>query len=52
MIYMMYGMKVLVYGSRGWIGKQFINLLKKNKVNFIEGRESYSHAKVSFSEKN
>jgi len=39
MISMIYGMKVLVYGSRGWIGKQFINLLKQNKVNFIEGRE-------------
>ena len=30
-------MRVLVYGSRGWIGLQFIEILKKNKIDFIEG---------------
>ena len=30
-------MKVLVYGSKGWIGNQFITLLKENNINFIEG---------------
>ena len=30
-------MKLIVYGSKGWIGTQFINLLQKNNVNFIIG---------------
>ena len=30
-------MKVLVYGSRGWIGSQFINILKENNIDFICG---------------
>jgi nucleoside-diphosphate-sugar epimerase len=30
-------MKVLVYGSRGWIGKQFIEILIKNQINYVEG---------------
>ena len=30
-------MKVLVYGSQGWIGQQVINELKKQNINFIEG---------------
>ena len=32
-------MKVLVYGSKGWIGSQFINILSSNKINFIEGKK-------------
>ena len=32
-------MKVLVYGSKGWIGSQFIALLKQNNISFVEGRE-------------
>jgi nucleoside-diphosphate-sugar epimerase len=31
-------MKVLVYGSKGWIGSQFINILMKNKIKFLEGK--------------
>ena len=31
-------MKVLVYGSKGWIGNQFIEILKSNHVNFTEGQ--------------
>jgi dTDP-4-dehydrorhamnose reductase len=31
-------MKVLVYGSNGWIGQQFINLLKEKQIHFIEGK--------------
>jgi dTDP-glucose 4,6-dehydratase len=31
-------MKVLVYGSRGWIGKQFIEILIKNQINYVEGK--------------
>lgn len=30
-------MQILVYGGRGWIGKQFIEILKQNDVSFIEG---------------
>ena len=32
-------MKVLVYGSKGWIGSQFILLLKCYNINFVEGNE-------------
>ena len=30
--------KVLVYGSQGWIGNQFIQILKQNNIFFIEGK--------------
>jgi len=30
-------MKVLVYGSKGWIGNQFIDLLKSNSITYLEG---------------
>ena len=30
-------MKVLVYGSKGWIGGQFTEILKKNNIQYIEG---------------
>ena len=33
-------MKVLVYGSQGWIGQQVINELKKQNIYFIEGMSS------------
>ena len=29
--------KILVYGSNGWIGGQFINLLKSNNICFVKG---------------
>jgi dTDP-4-dehydrorhamnose reductase len=32
-------MKVLVYGSKGWIGQQVIDELKKQNIDFIEGTE-------------
>lgn len=31
-------MKVLVYGSKGWIGEQFIKLLKKDDIEYINGK--------------
>ena len=31
-------MKILFYGSKGWIGKQFIKVLEKNNENFEEGK--------------
>ena len=30
-------MKVLIYGSNGWIGSQFIDILKNNNIDFIKG---------------
>lgn len=30
-------MKVLVYGYKGWIGNQFINIMSKHSVNFCKG---------------
>ena len=32
-------MNVLIYGSKGWIGKQFIEILKKNNISFVCGKE-------------
>jgi len=31
-------MKIIVYGSKGWIGGQFIDLLKHNGILFFEGK--------------
>lgn len=31
-------MKILVYGSNGWIGNQFIDILNENKINFVCGK--------------
>ena len=30
-------MNVLVYGAKGWIGQQFIHVLKENNTQFVEG---------------
>ena len=30
-------MKILIYGSNGWIGSQFINILKENEIEYISG---------------
>ena len=31
-------MKIIIYGSNGWIGTQFVNILKNNNIEFIEGK--------------
>ena len=31
-------MKVLLYGSKGWIGGQFLRLLEKNNVEYVKGQ--------------
>jgi dTDP-glucose 4,6-dehydratase len=31
-------MKLLIYGSKGWIGKQFLKILDNNNITFIEGK--------------
>jgi len=30
-------MKILVYGTKGWIGGQFVNILKEKNMDFVEG---------------
>ena len=30
-------MKILIYGSKGWIGNQFVKILEDNKINYIKG---------------
>ena len=31
-------MKLLIYGSNGWIGNQFIEILKENKIHYFSGK--------------
>jgi dTDP-glucose 4,6-dehydratase len=31
-------MRIIVYGSNGWIGNQFITILENNKIDFIKGK--------------
>ena len=31
-------MKIIVYGTNGWIGKQFIEILKNKNMDFICGK--------------
>ena len=31
-------MKFLIYGSKGWIGSQFIDILQKKQLNYYEGK--------------
>lgn len=31
-------LKILLYGSKGWIGRQFMELLKKESVDFVEAK--------------
>ena len=31
-------MKIIVYGTNGWIGKQFVEILKNNNMDFICGK--------------
>ena len=30
-------MKLLIYGAHGWIGKQFVEILKSKNINYCEG---------------
>jgi dTDP-glucose 4,6-dehydratase len=34
----LYVMRIIIYGSNGWIGNQFIKILKNNKIYFIKGK--------------
>ena len=39
-------MKLLIYGSNGWIAKQFIKILKEKDIEFIEGRERVDNTEL------
>lgn len=30
-------MKLLIYGARGWIGQQFVDVLEKHSINYVVG---------------
>lgn len=38
-------MKILVYGSKGWIGNQFIQILKERKMDFLLGKARVDNEK-------
>jgi len=38
-------MKILVYGSNGWIGSQFIDILNQNKIDFVCGKSRCDNQK-------
>ena len=38
-------MKVLIYGSKGWIGSQFLEILKNNSIEFYEGKSRVDNVK-------
>jgi dTDP-4-dehydrorhamnose reductase len=31
-------MRILLYGSKGWIGNQFLEILKDTNINYVEGK--------------
>lgn len=37
--------KILIYGSKGWIGGQFMNILKSNNMHFVEGNSRVDNEK-------
>jgi dTDP-4-dehydrorhamnose reductase len=37
--------KILIYGSKGWIGSQFVNILKNNNMHFVEGNSRVDNDK-------
>jgi len=38
-------MKILVYGSKGWIGSQFLDILKERTIVFVEGKSRVDNIK-------
>jgi len=45
-------MKVIVYGSKGWIGRQFIDVLKNNKIDYTVGKSRTDNKTTLFDEIN
>ena len=40
----------LIYGSNGWIGQQFIDILKSKNINFVEGKSRVDNYSELFKE--
>ena len=38
MLKSIYNMLVLLYGSNGWIGGQFVDVMKNNNINYVCGK--------------
>ena len=45
-------MKVLIYGSKGWIGNQFLSILNQNNIETIEGNSRVDNEKQLLEEIN
>ena len=45
-------MNILVYGSNGWIGQQFLEILENNKVNYYSGKSRVDNENTLLSEIN
>ena len=48
-------MKILIYGSTGWMGKLFVDFLKNQKIEFIQGQargDNYENLKNEISQSN
>jgi aspartate-semialdehyde dehydrogenase len=39
-------MNILIYGSNGWIGQQFISILKDKKIPFTKGKSRVENEKT------
>lgn len=48
----MYKNKILIYGSKGWIGNQFIQILKNNNVDYMNGNVRVDNYKMLVKEIN
>ena len=38
-------MRIIIFGSKGWIGQQFVNILKKTDIDFFEGKSRVDNEK-------
>ena len=45
-------MKVLIYGSKGWIGNQFLSILNQNNIDTIQGKSRVDNEKQLLEEIN
>lgn len=43
-------MKVLIYGSKGWIGSIFIKILEDNNIVYVEGKSRVDNKDILFEE--
>ena len=38
-------MRIIIFGSNGWIGNQFVDILKKSNINFFQGKSRVDNEK-------